>query len=398
MPAEEVQVMPPPNNPLDAPITLARLDVYVFRAEVAKPVVASFGTIPSRGAVLLRLEDASGAHGWGEIWSNFPTLTTEYRGELAAMLLPAQVIGRRVDDPMVFNADVTAALAVLAIQAGEPGPVAAIIAAVDQALWDLIARRAGRPLRHLLNPAAANRVPAYASGLNPDDGVEMATAARAAGHRAFKQKIGFGDTIDFRNLQALSDGLGTGERLFVDANQRWSLDEAIAKAGRLAPFGLGWLEEPIPADRPAAEWRALKTMVEMPIAGGENLRGRPAFDEAREWLDVIQPDVGKWGGVSGCFAVASDTVAGGRTYCPHWLGSSVGLMHSAALLAAAGGDGLLEMDVNENPLRDAMLDGCLAVADGQAVLPSAPGIGLDIDVAALAAWQVSHRTFDQTTL
>jgi len=390
--------MPPPNNPLDAPITLARLDVHVFRAEIAKPVVASFGTIPSRGAVLLRLEDSEGGQGWGEVWSNFPTLTTEYRGELAAMLLPAQVIGRRVDDPLVFNADVTTALAVLAIQAGEPGPVAAVIAGLDQALWDLIARRAGRPLRRLLNPAAADRVPAYASGLNPDDGVEMAAAARAAGHRAFKQKIGFGDEIDFRNLQAISDVLGASERLFVDANQRWRLDEAMSKVAELAPFGLGWLEEPVAADRPAEEWRALKTMAAMPIAGGENLRGLPAFDEAREWLDVIQPDVGKWGGVSGCFAVASDAVAGGRTYCPHWLGSGVGLMHSAELLAAVGGAGLLEMDVNENPLRDAMLDGGLGVDDGHAVLPSAPGIGLEIDVAAMAQWQVSHRTFDQTTL
>jgi L-alanine-DL-glutamate epimerase-like enolase superfamily enzyme len=390
--------MPPPNNPLDTTITLTRLDVHVFRAEVAKPVVASFGTIPSRGAVLLRLEDSEGIHGWGEIWSNFPTLTTEYRGELAAMLLPNLVIGKTVDDPLTFAADLEAALAVLAIQAGEPGPVAAVIAGFDQALWDLIARRAGRPLRQLLDPTAADQVPVYASGLNPGDGVEMAAAARAAGHRAFKQKIGFGDTIDLRNLQAISDDLGPGEVLFADANQGWGLDEAMAKVARLAPFGLGWLEEPIAADRPAAEWHILKTTAEMPIAGGENLRGQPAFTEALDWLDIIQPDVGKWGGIGGCFAVASDARDGGRTYCPHWLGSGVGLMHSAQLLATCGGAGRLEMDVNENPLRDAMLDGRLSVADGNAALPKAPGIGLDIDIAALAEWQRTHRTFDRTKL
>ena len=390
--------MPPPNNPLDAPITLARLDVHVFRAEIAKPVVASFGTIPSRGAVLLRLEDAEGGQGWGEIWSNFPTLTTEYRGELAAMLLPNQIIGRTVDDPLAFTANLEAALAVVAIQAGEPGPVAAVIAGFDQALWDLIARRAGRPLRQLLNPAAADQVPVYASGLNPGDGVAMAAAARTAGHRAFKQKIGFGDAIDLRNLQAISDDRGPGEVLFADANQGWSLDEAMTKVARLAPFGLGWLEEPIAADRPAAEWHALKNKAEMPIAGGENLRGRPALTEALDWFDVIQPDVGKWGGIGGCFTVASDARDGGRTYCPHWLGSGVGLMHSAQLLAACGGAGRLELDVNENPLRDAMLDGRLGVANGNAALPTAPGIGLDIDIGALAEWQRTHRTFDRTKL
>ncbi|MBT7511589.1 MAG: mandelate racemase/muconate lactonizing enzyme family protein, partial [Rhodospirillaceae bacterium] len=63
------------------------------------------------------------------------------------------------------------------------------------------------------------------------------------------------------------------------------------------------------------------------------------------------------------------------------------------LLAAAGGPGVLEMDVNENPIRDATLDGAITLEDGAAVLPDTSGIGIDPDPAALAEWAVSHQNF-----
>ncbi|MDG2285548.1 MAG: mandelate racemase/muconate lactonizing enzyme family protein, partial [Alphaproteobacteria bacterium] len=62
----------PDNTPL------TKLDIHAFRAEIENPVITSFGSIPSRATVLMRIEDADGSHGWGEIWGNFPTITTEY--------------------------------------------------------------------------------------------------------------------------------------------------------------------------------------------------------------------------------------------------------------------------------------------------------------------------------
>lgn len=369
---------------------IKRIMIDVFRASVEKPVVTSFSTIPSRGVALLRLEDADGAVGWGDIWGNFPTVTTEYRARLAGFLLPDLLRDADISDIPAFHRDLTAKLRVMAVQADEPGPVAAVLAATDQALWDLQARKAGQPLRRLLNAKAADRVPAYASGLNPADGPETVLAERARGHRNFKLKVGFGDAVDKANVDRIMAGLGAGERFFVDANQRWDLATARHAAAWLAEAGVGWLEEPMIADAPAADWQALRTDARLPLAGGENLRGLDAFEAAYAWLDFIQPDVGKWGGVSRNFEIARSTLNAGKTYCPHWLAGGVGMLHSAQILAAAGGAGLLEMDVNENPLRDCVLGGALAINDGWAELSMAPGIGVEPDFSAMEGWRVDR--------
>jgi len=373
--------------------TVARMDIYVFRAAVSVPVVTSFARMDSRATAILRVEDSDGAYGWGEIWGNFPSITTEYRAQLAGWLLPSLVIGKTIDDPAAFFEEINTALKVVEVQSDERGPVGGVIAGLDQALWDLAARRAAVPLRQLLRADAPDRVPAYASGLNPGNGVDQAAAARENGFRRYKLKIGFGKDIDHTNIRRIKDAMGAGEMLYTDANMRWSLEEAIEEAEKLAEFDLGWLEEPIRADLPAETWRALKAKLPMPLAGGENLRGDAAFTGALEWLDFVQPDVGKLGGVSGCLGIGREALVAGRTYCPHWLSGGVGLLHSANLLAAAGGEGVLEMDINENPLRDAVVASQLSLVDGDACLPTGPGIGIDVDTAGMAAWQVSHESF-----
>ncbi|MGI9477743.1 MAG: mandelate racemase/muconate lactonizing enzyme family protein [Hyphomicrobiaceae bacterium] len=373
---------------------IKRVHIDVFRATVENPVVASFGTIPSRGIAMLRLEDADGVIGWGDIWGNFPTVTTEYRARLAAFLLPDLLLGKTIDDIPGFYHGLVRDLHVMAVQADEPGPIASVLAAVDQALWDLKARRENVPLRKLLNSAAADRVPAYASGLNPGDGPETVIKLCARGHRNFKLKIGFGDDVDRRNVETIVTGLSAGERFFVDANQRWSLPEALAAAAWLGDAGVGWFEEPMVADVPDEDWQTLKAASRVPLAGAENLRGMANVERAFDWLDFVQPDVGKWGGVTDCFVIAKKAIAAGKTYCPHWLGGGVGLLHSAQLLAAAGGGGLLEMDVNENPLRDHMLAGALAIDDGHVDLPMAAGIGVMPELEAIERWRVDSAVLD----
>lgn len=369
---------------------IKRIYIDVFRAPVDKPVVASFGTIPSRGIAMLRLEDVDGVVGWGDIWGNFPTITTEYRAKLAAFLLPNLLLGKTIEDIPSFYHDLMRNLHVMTVQADEPGPIASVLAAVDQALWDLQARKAGVPLRKMLNADAVDRVPAYASGLNPGDGPETVVAQRGKGHRNFKLKIGFGEDVDKRNVEEIVTGLSPGERLFVDANQRWNLQEARTAADWLGDAGVGWFEEPMVADTPDDQWQELKAASRVPLAGAENLRGMGNVERAFGWLDYIQPDVGKWGGVTDCFDVAKKAIAAGRVYCPHWLGGGVGLLHSAQILAAAGGDGLLEMDVNENPLRDQVLAGALSIDSGYVDLPKEAGIGVTPDLGGIEHWRVDR--------
>ena len=381
------------NGQAAGPVRVARIRIEVFRAPMPSPVVVSFGSIAERAVAMVALEDGDGAVGWGDIWGNFPSVTTEYRARLAGRLLPDLLLGRTVDDIPAHYARMMRQLRVLAIQSGEYGPVAAIVAAADQALWDLAARRRGVPLRLLLNGQARDRIPAYASGLNPDDGPEMAGRAREAGHRNFKLKVGFGEETDRGNVEAIRRDMGAGERLFVDANQRWDLETAEEAAGWLADAGVGWLEEPMRADAPDEHWQRLRAAMRLPLAGGENLPDHGLIDRALGWLDIMQPDVGKWGGVSDNAAIARRTLARGRTYCPHWLAGGLGLLHSANILAAAGGDGLLETDVNPNPLRDAVVGDALKVEDGHVRLPDGPGLGIELDPEAMARWRTASEEF-----
>jgi L-alanine-DL-glutamate epimerase-like enolase superfamily enzyme len=377
---------------------LARIEAIVLRWPVRVPVRTSFGTMQDRPAVLVRVEDAEGAHGWGEAWCNFPACGAEHRARLVETVLAPLLAGRAFASPEEAYAEMAEKTAVLALQSGEPGPLAQAIAGVDIALHDLAARRAGAPLwRHLASGRAADleaaaararRVPVYASGINPDGVGETVAAQRASGHVAFKLKVGFGAERDVANLVAARAAGGTGATLMVDANQGWDLDTALAMAERLAPHAPAWLEEPLRADRPWSEWQRLAAAAPMALAAGENCIGADAFNallEARA-VAVVQPDLAKWGGVSGVAPLVARIAAAGRRYCPHYLGAGIGLAASAHVLAACGSaDGWLEVDANENPLRSALCPPLQALRDGTIALDDTPGLGLEPDLAQLRA-------------
>jgi D-galactarolactone cycloisomerase len=362
----------------------ARLEAFVFRHRVATPVRTSFGVMHERPALLLRIEDADGAHGWGEVWCNFPACGAEHRARLAETLIGPLLCGADFDSPEAAWRELSARTEVLALQSGEPGPIAQVIAGVDLALWDLLARRAEQPLWRLLG-GQSDRLGVYASGLNPDAPERMVARKQGEGYRAFKLKAGFGEARDIDNLRRLREALPAGSTLMVDANQAWDLPTALRMAERVAPFDLAWLEEPLRADRPWAEWELLAARGGVPLAAGENLYGEAAFEALLQSaaVRVVQPDVAKWGGISGCLPVVRRLQAAGLRYCPHYLGAGIGLMHSAHLLAAVGGDGLLEVDANDNPLRSLLAPRIEAIVDGEVRLGDQPGIGVEPDLQEL---------------
>jgi len=136
----------------------------------------------------------------------------------------------------------------------------------------------------------------------------------------------------------------------------------------------------------------------VPLAGGENLLGFQQFDTAiaSGHFGVIQPDLCKWGGLSGCLPVARRAVAAGRRYCPHWLNSGIGLFAAAHLLGAVGGDGMLEHDAMENPLQAVLAQPFPALADGRFALNDASGLGVEPDLAGAKPFLQAHRDFHPT--
>jgi L-alanine-DL-glutamate epimerase-like enolase superfamily enzyme len=311
------------------PFTIRGIQAFCYRYPLTTPVVTSFSEMRDRPAVFVRVEDGDGQTGWGEVWCNFPAV----------------------------------------------------------ALWDLFAKRAKTPLWRMLG-GATGRMRVYASGINPAGCVERAEAAIRRGHRAFKLKIGFDPDNDRANLRELRRLVGGGF-LAADVNQGWGIEAALQLAPPLQQFDLAWLEEPLRADRPWSEWRALQKRLAIPLAGGENIAGRESFAAALSEgvLTVVQPDAAKWGGITGCLAVARDVLASKRHYCPHFLGGGLGLLASAHLLAGSRGGGLLEVDSNDNPLRDDFCGAVADIKDGEIELPETPGLGVAPDVKAIEKYR-----------
>jgi D-galactarolactone cycloisomerase len=366
---------------------IAKVECFVLRAPIAVPLKVAFGTMTNRPALFLRVFANDGAWGWGEVFCNFPQVGAEHRARLVQSIFVPLLEGTPCDAEAA-SAMLERHTRQLAIQCGEPGPFAQITAAIDQALWDMAARRAHVPLWRLLGgPNGVVRV--YASGLGPADVVEHAISKRSEGYRAFKLKVGFGAERDAANLSEMRSALGDATPIMTDANQVWRAEDALQRIRELAPFDPFWIEEPVAADEPAQVWRQLAASSPVPLAAGENIRGASAFVEAIDggWLRVVQPDVGKWGGITGCRDVARRAAEAGVACCPHWLGGGVGLAASMQLIAACGTPAsYAEVDANPNPLREEVC--ALSLHDGAVLLGDAPGIGVEPDLARLRRFLV----------
>jgi D-galactarolactone cycloisomerase len=350
--------------------------------------VTSFGSMSTRPAVFVRVSDHDCVSGWGEVWCNFPPGGAEHRAHLIKEVLAPMLCGRTFENAAAVFHELTDKTIVLALQSGEPGPFAQAIAGIDIAAWDLLARRHEKPLWRILG-ALSPTIDVYASGINPSNAEATAQRAQAQGHRAFKLKIGFDPAGDRNNLMKLRQAL-PGCVLAADANQAWSTDQAIEAACELEEYGLEWLEEPLRADVHWREWQRVSEHTSIPLAAGENIRGAEAFREAISAgaLSVLQPDTAKWGGITMGVPVAREILAAGRRFCPHYLGGGMGLLASAHLLAAVGGDGLLEMDVNPNPFREICSGEVTRVSDGKVTLSEEPGLGREPDLTTLAKYKI----------
>ena len=221
-------------------LSIRRIESFILRAPVSKPVVSTLATISERVCLLVRVEDQDGAHGWGEIYCTLPSYGAEHRAQVLHQTLAPLLLGQTLRNPAHFWQMASNKTHAMALQTGEPGPIAATLGGLDCALWDLFARKAGQALCSLLG-AAPRTVPAYASGLNPADGPEVVAQCRQAGYTGYKLKIGFGAPIDCGNLQRIQADMQPGEELMVDVNQGWSLAQALEMAPLLAPFPLAWV-------------------------------------------------------------------------------------------------------------------------------------------------------------
>lgn len=376
---------------------LVKLQVLHYRYPLSRQIETTMGPVTYRPALVLRIEDEEGAYGWGEIWCNFPPDGDQYRASLAMGVLPNVLadLSTCIDNPFDH---LQLKLQRLSLQAGEPGPIAQLCAGVDIAVHDLIARRKTVSIAENLAADKASglsrSVKAYASGISPKDYEVQIERMRSRGFVHFKMRIGFGANDSIPELKSAASDRRAGESLMADANQAWSLPVAQARVKVLDPLNLGWLEEPLLADSTDKNWQALASVSATPLAAGENLRSYSDFQKAIELraLSVYQPDLCKWGGLSGCLEIAKLVDQSGQRYCPHYLGGGIGLLASAQLLSATCHDGMLEVDSSDNPLQDCLSGGKRSLVNGLFKLGDGPGLGLEPDIESAREFLVSDTT------
>jgi L-alanine-DL-glutamate epimerase-like enolase superfamily enzyme len=205
-------------------------------------------------------------------------------------------------------------------EAGAGGVTTAALAALDIALWDLSDRG-------LVDALGRRRdaVPVYGSGVNRhyELGELVAQARRwaAAGLPAVKVKVG-GRAVaeDVERVTAVREAVGPGVELMIDANQLWDLPTARRAIAALAPLGLHWVEEPLPADDLPAHV-SLRAATDVPIAVGENLYTTYRFRDflAAGACDIVQPNVVRVGGVTPFMRIAELAHAYDVPVMPHLL-------------------------------------------------------------------------------
>lgn len=377
-------------------IALRGVEVLVFRAPVQTPIQTSFGVMHDRPACYVRITDTDGVTGWGEVWCNFPQVGAEHRARLLIESVAPILFEQAWARPEQAFDRLTQRLHILSVQSGEPGPIAQVIAGLDMALWDLVAKKVGLPLWQLLG-GLSPEVSVYASGLNPTNPQVLAAQRAQEGYTSFKLKVGFGEERDLTNLRAMREVLGSQVQLMVDANQAWDLQEALRMSKKMAEFDVLWLEEPLAADLPLAQWQELAGHSSIGLAAGENIRGDANFDEvlASNVLRVVQPDMAKWGGFSACVALGQRINASGAWFCPHWLGGGIGLAASLHLKAAVGGPGMVEIDANSNPLRSQFLLPLGQVTAGRTRLSDEPGLGIDPKAQTVHSYLVAKYSIGE---
>lgn len=287
------------------------------------------------------------------------------------------------------------------------GPAMEALAGLDIALWDLLAKRAEKPLAEMLgDPVQPVRV--YASPVpflaDPHDSASKALAFLDQGYSAVKLKIGRGVETDVQHVRAIREAMPAGAQLMLDANCGYERTEALALIEGLAPYNIAWLEEPVEPE----DFETLRLLCErapFPIGGGENDFTLSSFERLVDLgVTYLQPNVTRALGVTGMQRLDALAHRTGVNVALHGVGTSIGV--SAALHCCAGLASLTLFERNHliNPMRDDVgvaltVDRNSAIlpprgnGHGGAPTPAAAQVIYDLDVQQVLGLS-QHRDFE----
>ncbi len=370
------------------------------------PYGSAGGMQAARGGLLVEIETDDGIIGIGEAGVGGGSTRHVIEHQLRPMLIG--------EDPLLIEG-LWQKMFARTRQFGRRGIVINAISGIDIALWDIAGKVAKLPVYRLLG-ACRDRVEAYASGGFYQEGKSVEDlAAEAEGYRArgftgMKMKIGRNPSTqthlrhlagnaqlcevepeeDIARVAAVRKALGPRAKLMVDVNCAWSPAVAIEIGRALEPFNLYWIEEPVATDDIDGSARVAAALA-TPIAGYETEIGLYGFREliTRGAVDIVQPDIAWSGGFSECRRIAALAQAHHLMVAPHAFASAVTLVASLHFAASIPNGLVLEFDQNPNGLRDELLKEPIRIdGNGMIRLPERPGLGIELDRAAIDRYRI----------
>jgi L-alanine-DL-glutamate epimerase-like enolase superfamily enzyme len=361
-------------------VKITQVTVDVVRAPVEHPYVAGGRTVDANWHVLARIATSDGIEGVGYIVYPRPDLMTTIGH--AARELGEHLIGMSALEP-------EAAWDRLARRGDWVGPgglLHAALAPLDIAVWDAAGKTLGQPLHRLLG-GFRDRVPTYGSdnlwySLTPDELAASAKNHVANGFPAVKLRIGKEPTAEgeARRVQAVREAVGPRIGIMVDATESWPLKRARHTGRVLQDAGINWLEDPV-HHLDFAGLAELRRELEVPITAGEHLYHLDAFRsllEARA-VDVVILDLARVGGITPWRKIAALAQAYRIPVCGHVVPEI-----QVHLLCSIPNAHLVEYV----PRSAGILKSMPRVERGELVAPQAPGLGLELDAAAVRRYRV----------
>ncbi|WP_152042534.1 mandelate racemase/muconate lactonizing enzyme family protein [Salinigranum salinum] len=375
-------------------VTIERVETVPLEASLDEPFGYAQEWVTTRTALLVRIEASDGTVGWGECWG--PIAGTR---ETVERLFAPHLEGQSPDAVERLSEDLHDR-GRAAYQSIVPLPA---LSGVDLALWDLAGKLAGVPVSRLLGGARRDAVRAYATGhyfrhdadldeQYADIAAEAEANAGALGAVKAKiglQLLGYGPEEDVELVRRIRQAVGDDVTLMVDANYAYDAGTARTVGRGLEELDVYWFEEPVPPED-VAGYAALRDALDVRIAGGEchtPWEFRHLFE--RGGLDVAQPDVCNVGGLTAARRVAAMAREFGVPVVPHVWGTPVAIAASLHLVATLPGRPWLEFDRSANPLREELAGTPVTPdADGRLAVPDGPGLGVEIDPAALDRYRI----------
>ncbi|MEQ4208246.1 enolase C-terminal domain-like protein [Actinopolymorpha sp. B9G3] len=378
---------------------------------LAMPEIRAIGD-GSQDMLLVRVR-AGGHTGWGECEAS---PLASIAGLVAPMSHSAcqPVLASVLGQPLRDVADISRISQLVKANSLDLLQADHTLSGIEIAMWDLLGRRLAAPVYELLGAGRALPKRAYASALfgdTPEETYAKALSVAGQGFRAAKFGWGaFGrGTVedDAAHIHAARDGLGPDRSLLVDAGTVFGedIDAAALRLPALADARVGWLEEPFVSGAFGA-YRQLAAMTPgVPLAAGEGAHDphQAIHQVDHAGIGYVQVDTGRIGGIGPAARVAAYAAERGVQFVNHTFTSHLALSASLQPFAGMRDVSLCEYPVEASALAMALTaDHLLPDANGEIVVPAAPGLAVSVQPDAVRQYlvdaeiRVAGRTLYQT--